>query len=333
MSPVNPQTDQFILPADYLGDNSYLGGVVPTLLDELDIPQTTDEFWEVDGVGLNTYAWNISTFDGRSGIPVTRGDNIISGDRPGAKWRRKPPDQRTITLAMWVQGTNALGHSVNDLRAVFNANHRAIKRMFGVYDRQLVITRRLRLPPPDNDIVLTALAEPLSSLEVTMQGPAHATMTIDLRLADPFWYAAPQSIAIPLYPSLGKGTAFPLANPFGFGSTPRVNWPPVLNPGGDQVCYPTFVFTGSQRVPSIEIENTGETWTWLGTLDAHSTLIADMKEKTVEINGKSVYSQVDRLNSTWIGLQPDEDNVINYSSQSDLDKDGLCTVTASGVWL
>lgn len=318
-----------ILPVDYVGDNP----PITTPLDELGISQTTDEFWDVDGVGLNTFAWNLSTFDGRSGIPLLKGDNIVSGDRPGAKWRRKPADQRTITLAMWVQGVNLQGHPVNDMREVFNANHRAIKKMFAVFDRQIVLTRRLRLPPPDDNVVLTALVEPASNLDVTMQGPAHATMTIDLLMADPFWYAPEISVNIPLFPSLGKGTAYPLPNPFGFGSVQSSDWPPTLNPSGDVTAYPTFTFTGSQDAPSIEIENTGETWTWLGRLREGQTLIADMKEKTVEIDGKSVYGQVDRLRSTWIGLQPNVDNVINYSSASDLDMDGECVASVKGAWL
>lgn len=65
----------------------------------------TDEWWGLDGTSLHQYGWSVSTFGGsRYDLPPRRGDNIITAYRRGQVHRPKLPDQRTISLSMWLQG-------------------------------------------------------------------------------------------------------------------------------------------------------------------------------------------------------------------------------------
>ncbi len=63
---------------------------------------TTDEYWEVDGVALSTYAWNVASWGGgRRGVPPLRGGDDLVPFRAGEVWLPKMAGSRVITLGMW----------------------------------------------------------------------------------------------------------------------------------------------------------------------------------------------------------------------------------------
>ncbi len=69
------------------------------------MPNSVDEWWSLDGVSLHQYGWAISTFGGsRYDLPTRRGENIQVAYRRGQVHRPKTPDQRTISMNMWLQG-------------------------------------------------------------------------------------------------------------------------------------------------------------------------------------------------------------------------------------
>lgn len=154
----------------------------------VNMPSTV--YWDVDGVSLQTLAQNISTLGGsRWGVPPLRGENIQIPGRPGALWQPKIADSRTLTLAMWVRGTDANGNVSGDPKQTFTANWRSLQQLLWRHDgTQFALTKRWN----DGSGVksATALVEFAGGLEPSMIGPHGAKFTIDLLLADPYFYGA-----------------------------------------------------------------------------------------------------------------------------------------------
>lgn len=151
--------------------------------------ETTAETWTVDGTVLNTYAWNIRTLSDRSGLPPRRGDNESIPYRPGRLWVPKMFDQRTVPLQMWIAGCDddGLVPTAHSSRAQFNENEDALLRLFGVTHREVEIVRVKDMP--DGPLTLTGLAECSNTMSPSMMaGGTRATLTVDLVMADPFWY-------------------------------------------------------------------------------------------------------------------------------------------------
>jgi len=152
----------------------------------VNLPSTI--YWDVDGTSLQTWARNISTLGGsRWGVPSMRGSNIMVPGRAGALWQPKVADSRTITLAMWVRGTDDNGVLGTTPKKTFTANWRALQQLLWKPDgTQFSLTKRW----DDGSGVksATALAEFAGGLEPTMMGPYGAKFTVDLLLADPYFY-------------------------------------------------------------------------------------------------------------------------------------------------
>lgn len=157
----------------------------------------TEEYWEVEGKSLHTWANSIETLDGRDGLPPKRGQNEIVAYRPGEVWRPKVFAARRLTLALWVKGSDDDGVIPTEGgRAQFRENLEAIKSVFAVTDRELVITRRIRTLAPSL-LVQTGKAELIGVLEPNMQAKDLARFMIELNMADPFWYGEPVTQVVP----------------------------------------------------------------------------------------------------------------------------------------
>lgn len=155
---------------------------------------STATYWDVNGTSLQTYAWNISTLGGsRSGVPPLRGSNRALAYFPGQQWRPKVPDQRTLSLAMWVLGSDANGVAPpagSTQEIAFTANLAALQALFwsGGHGEQITLTKRWRTQAGVQSA--SALAELAGTLEPEMTGPYRGTLVVDLLLADPFFYGA-----------------------------------------------------------------------------------------------------------------------------------------------
>lgn len=172
---------------------------------------TTQTFWDVDGVSLQTYARNIVTLGGdRMAPPPMRGSDIVVPYRPGAIWVEKVTDSRTITLGMWISGANPDGSIPidRDLRQAFVANWNALRKLLWTPRRQFTLTKRFWVLESELEAAGVALDElPRSGsgaftyrlysasargqfaggLAPNMDGTGHAAFTVDIRLADPFF--------------------------------------------------------------------------------------------------------------------------------------------------
>lgn len=179
-------------------------------------PQTpyvaNQELWSYNGTALQSPngAWNISTMGGsRFGIPVLRGQNIPVPYRAGQNWRAKYPDSRTITLTMWADGQgSAAGYPSSDQRLAFNNNIQQLRQLFfsraaiGSAQGQLQRNWYWTQGGTPTLVTSTALAEVAGSMDLTMNGRTNAAFSVDLLLADPYFYGAQQTRAVTTSASL-----------------------------------------------------------------------------------------------------------------------------------
>lgn len=155
---------------------------------------STDEWWGVGTVSLQNYAFNIATLGGsRLAPPPLRGADILVPYRPGQVALPRIPDARTITLGMWVQGCNEDGSAPTAGQtnySQFMYNWRKLRSLLWQPSAEFSLTKRFY-----NDagtlVTATAKARFAGGLEPVMMGEAHGVFTVDLLLADPFFYGVP----------------------------------------------------------------------------------------------------------------------------------------------
>jgi hypothetical protein len=167
---------------------------------------TNQELWYYNGTALQSPygAWNIATMGGsRFGIPVYRGQNIPVPYRAGQNWRAKYPDSRTVTLTMWAEGLgSAAGFPSADQRLGFNNNIQQLRDLFfnngasGSVQGQLQRNWYWTQNGTPTLVASTAMAEIAGSMDPTMNGRTSASFSVDLLLADPYFYGAQRTQAI-----------------------------------------------------------------------------------------------------------------------------------------
>lgn len=162
------------------------------------------EVWSFAGVQLNQPYWNIATFGGaRYNLPTVRGQNYTVPYRAGQLNRQKMPDQRTLTLTMWVDGTKSTdGSVVGDPRLFFNDKWAALHALLwnenagGSVQGQLQRNWYLTQNGTPGLVTATAMAEIAGSMDPTMNGRLSAVASIDFLLSDPYFYGATRTQGI-----------------------------------------------------------------------------------------------------------------------------------------
>jgi hypothetical protein len=153
---------------------------------------SSEEFWDINGVSLNQYCWSIKTIGGsRLSVPKLRGDNTLFPFRDGRSFRPKNADSKVITLAMWIAGINPATDqprsSNQDVQ--FNDNWNTIQRLFWSPSEQLVLTRRWWTNATSPVLKeASALCELAGTMDPTMTGRTRADFVVDLLLSDPYFY-------------------------------------------------------------------------------------------------------------------------------------------------
>lgn len=153
--------------------------------------ESTQEFWAVDGVPLQTFAQNISTWgDTRQAPPPMRGDDLTIPHAVGQRWLPKQVEGRTITLQMWVSAANPDGTipALGQQRANFVANWNALRQLLWNPYREFVLTKRIQYPGDTAWTTVTAKAQYTGGMAPQMHSDRMATFSTDLFLADPYFY-------------------------------------------------------------------------------------------------------------------------------------------------
>jgi hypothetical protein len=248
------------------------------------VTNLTAEYWDVDGVSLDTYAFNIQTLGGsRSGVPSFRGTNTQSAAKRGTAWRPKVADARTLTLAMNVLGVDASTPGGSPSKSQFRANFRSLQRLlWRPGGTQYALTKRW--DEGAGIVTASALAEFVSGLEPTMSGDKMAKTTVDLKLNDPFFYSTLQTSTIGL-------------------ATPTT----ITNAGDDVAVKMTIEFNGpltnpkltnSTPVPQVYVK-------YGGTVASGDKVILDVDVTTALVNstGASVIGAITHSGARhWLGF-------------------------------
>lgn len=193
---------------------------MPAIPPPISAYSTNQELWSWNGLALNQPYWNLSTFGGsRSGVPTLRGANIQVPYRSGQSFRQKYPDQRTISLTMWLDGSASASQAwpASDSRLAFNTNWQNLRQAFFTRNAtgsvQGLLQRNWYYYQSSTPTLVqsTASAELAGSMDLTMNGRTGAGFTVDLLLADPHFYGVARSQAITTaggtITALGEGNA------------------------------------------------------------------------------------------------------------------------------
>jgi hypothetical protein len=157
------------------------------------VANSSEEWWAVDGVSLHQYGWSVATIGGsRYDVPTRRGDDIRLAYRPGEVHRPKLVEPRTVTLVMWMTGTNpASGTVASDGILQWNDNWDTLRRLFWRPNGgRVTLTRRTKLTISASPTILVteAQAELTDTLAPRMTGRTRVEFAVNFLLADPFFY-------------------------------------------------------------------------------------------------------------------------------------------------
>lgn len=149
------------------------------------MPNTTVDYWDVDGTSLNEYVRNLESWGGSREAPAPlRGENLKIPYAYGTRFIPKLPDAREMGLNGWIISERA----GVDNEANLKQNWRDLRRLLWRPDDQFAITRRWR----DEDgvsRVATGLGQYKSGLEPVINGNSSARFAVTIEMADPFFYA------------------------------------------------------------------------------------------------------------------------------------------------
>jgi hypothetical protein len=279
---------------------------------------TTEEYWEVDPgrlvlgewvydspVSLATLAYNISTLAGREGIPVSDGENLRVPTRPGRRWIPKTPDQRTLSLAMWVQGTTTEGDIPKDiyLRTQFWEHYNKLKALFAVWDRQILLKRRM--VSRYGIQTMQTWVEPSSSMDLNPTGPMRATFTIDLIMTDPFWRGVEQKSDPVQVKNVGGLRRYPRTYELEYGSIGATGIYTLINDGTHDARLVAEVH-GAVQNPYFFNMDTNERLRLVNDVDLNDDDIieVDFYNRTIQLKGSgSRYWWLDRT-TDWFPARP-----------------------------
>lgn len=278
---------------------------------------------------LNHYGYNIATLAGHGALAPVVGENVPRTNRHGRRWRPKVVDQRPMSLSMWVRGSFADDRFSMpfDQRQQFVANWEQLKSIFGVYDRQLLITRRLDLPT--GLVTQHCTAELRGDMDPTPQGDSAATFNVDLVMADPFWYTDAESTA-PIQPFwVAGGRTYPRTYDLNYGPNGGgTGLQGVFNRG--MVNAPPLIRLNGAWAGPIVLQNNllGQKFTLNPdvTLKDTDVTIIDFDARTVTWNGQSRYYWMQR-DSKWWQLYPGLNQIFVRDATS-----GVPTGTATITW-
>lgn len=258
---------------------------------------TTDRYWAVDGYSLQSYAFNITSWGGdRQAPPSFRGENVTIPFRTGAAFVPKVVDERTMTLGMWVQGCNEDGSAPTtlDKRAQFEANWTKLRSLLWQPYRQIALSKRVVYPDGTLHTV-TAQAQFAGGLNLSMTGSQRADFTVDLRLADPYFYGDPINVSV--------GTSS-LVTVLGDARTTKI----------------TMSIPGPKSNPTIALATAGPSpyLRYNGTITNGSAVAIDVEAATATYYGDGVTQVRTGLVTNgnafeWFHLDPGTVNVLSAS--------------------
>lgn len=150
---------------------------------------STNIYWEANGLSLHTHAWSVTTFGGKRNSPTDRrGEDVQVPFRRGRIASRKVPDSKVLSLSMWMAPVNQDGTqdpALTDEQKMHD-NWRLILNTIDVLGQFPLVKRWWE---GDQVKAATAQAEFADGLEPSVNGGYLAQFGIDFLLADPYFYS------------------------------------------------------------------------------------------------------------------------------------------------
>lgn len=277
------------------------------------MPNTTITHWEAAGVSLHTYAQSIETLSGL-GPPKLRGENVVVPLHPGARYVSKVPDSNILTLAMWLRGVDSAAGpaEVNETKEQYMRNWNDLIRLLWRDGQQFSLTKRFYDGVNPAVISASALAEYSGGMQPTMMGRSAAKCTVDLLLADPYFYTD---------------------NVF---SQALVNGNNTINVPGTAESLNVFIrINGVRTNTTIRNITNGIEFTYPNAVASTEYVDVDVKNYSARHKpaGGAEYDASSRIIHTgapqWLKLEPGA-NTLNVSSTSG---SGVITIQARGAWV
>lgn len=148
------------------------------------------ERWRFKGTDLSTYAVLVRKVDGVDELAPLRGENVTVPSITGRRFARKQPDQKRLTLALWVQSMNASGTLTEPTNArQVRANLDALYAVFA--DR--TAGPLVRVMPDASERTTTAEVVAIGSIEDNYAGEA-VGLVVDFLLPDPAFYGSAATV-------------------------------------------------------------------------------------------------------------------------------------------
>lgn len=151
---------------------------------------STDVFWSVNGVSIQTLGFNVATRGGHAPPPL-RGSDTLIPYRVGQQLEERIPDSRTLPFKMWAIGMDEDGLvGAYGPRSEYEKNYKKLRNLIWNQGRPITLTKRWK--DYGSGTVQTATATGIydGGLAEEMTGPARSDFGFDIFLADPFFYGA-----------------------------------------------------------------------------------------------------------------------------------------------
>lgn len=144
--------------------------------------------WEIDGIPLLSIATDVQRIDANLAPPL-RGDDRQYAFRPGAAFRPRVTDSRSITLGLWLIGQDGPGSTVDDYMDNFAAAQRELTRLLrpdggGEFEISRTWTDDL------GTHTATGRGIAPGGIERARAGKHAGRVTVDIGMADPFFYGS-----------------------------------------------------------------------------------------------------------------------------------------------
>lgn len=155
---------------------------------------STDTYWSINDVSLQTLGFNISTKGGHAPPPL-RGEDDLIPYRVGRVLNERVPDSRTLPFTMWAIGMSEDGTvGAFGPRAEYEKNYKKLRALIFNQGRPFRLTKRWRDHGSATIKSATAIGVYQGGLPEAMTGPARSTFGFDVWLADPFFYGDEETV-------------------------------------------------------------------------------------------------------------------------------------------
>lgn len=244
---------------------------------------TTSELLTVDGLPLNSFAYNISTGTGREGVAPIRGTNTQVLGRTGELYTpMKAIDVGTLTITMWISGCNTDGSIPTGntaQRTQFVTNRELLLTLFSKRHAPINLVQTM----PDGTTRL-ARGDVLEAIDfTTMAGRTRAEFAVTMRLVDTYWTSS-------------STATFSITNPT-MGAVQTLT---QFDPSTGYIQDATITVTGPITNPIITDIPSSVSIKYTGSVPSGQTWVINCNAFTSTVNGVSVMGNTTRLGTPFM---------------------------------